>query len=46
MCVDGTPGSCVSCWSDTCTSQLHPVFNPVAPYQILLPTGVYLSDLD
>ena len=26
------PGICVLCLTDTCTSEVHPVFNPVAPY--------------
>ena len=26
------PGICVLCLADTCTSEVHPVFNPVAPY--------------
>ena len=26
------PGICVLCLADTCTSVVHPVFNPVAPY--------------
>ena len=26
------PGICVLCLPDTCTSEVHPVFNPVAPY--------------
>ena len=30
------PGICVLCLSDTCTSEVHPVFNPVAPYGYLL----------
>ena len=25
------PGICVLCLADTCTSEVHPVFNPVAP---------------
>ena len=33
------PGICVLCLSDTCTSEVHPVFNPVATY------GYLLSDL-
>ena len=28
------PGICVLCLADTCTSEVHPVFNPVAPYHI------------
>ena len=30
------PGICVLCLTDTCTSEVHPVFNPVAPYGYLL----------
>ena len=33
------PCICVLCLADTCTSEVHPVFNPVAPY------GYLLSDL-
>ena len=33
------PGICVLCLADTCTSEVHPVFNPVAPY------GYILSDM-
>ena len=29
-------GICVFCLSDTCTSEVHLVFNPVAPYGYLL----------
>ena len=29
---------CILCYADTCTSYVHPVFNPVAPYQYRLPT--------
>ena len=29
------PGICVLCLADTCTSEVHPVFNPVAPYGYL-----------
>ena len=31
------PGICVLCLADTCTSEVHPVFNPVAPYVYMLP---------
>ena len=34
-------GICVLCLADTCTSEVHPVFNPVAPYVYLLP-NMYL----
>ena len=30
------PGICVLCLADTCTSEVHPVFNAVAPYGYLL----------
>ena len=30
------PGICVLCLADTCTSEVHPVFNPVATYGYLL----------
>ena len=39
------PGICVLCLADTCTSEVHPVFNPVAPYGYLLP-NVYLFMAD
>ena len=39
------PAICVLCLADTCTSEVHPVFNPVAPYGYLL-SGLKLSDLD
>ena len=35
------PGICVLCLADTCTSEVHPVFNHVAPYGYLLP-NMYL----
>ena len=31
------PGICVLCLADTCASEVHQVFNPVAPYGYLLP---------
>ena len=37
------PGNCILCLADT--SQVHPVFNPVAPYRYLLP-NLYLSVAD
>ena len=37
FCVDEGPGTCVLCLADTCASEVHPVFNPVAPYGYLLP---------
>ena len=39
------PGICILGNADTCTSYVHPVFNPIAPYRYLLPT-VYLSVAD
>ena len=30
------PGICVFCLADTCTSEVHPVFNPVTSYGYLL----------
>ena len=39
------PGICVLCLADTCTSEVHPVFNHVAPYRYLLP-NLYLSVAD
>ena len=36
------PGICVLCLTDTCTSEVHPVFNPVAPYGYLLLTCICL----
>ena len=39
------PGTCVLCLMDTCTSEMHPVFNPVAPYGYLL-SDMYLFMAD
>ena len=39
------PGICVLCLADTCTSEVHPVFNPVAPYIYLL-SDMYLLVAD
>ena len=39
------PGICVLCLADTCTSEVHPVFNPVAPYGYLL-SDMYLFMAD
>ena len=39
------PGICVLCLADTCTSEVHPVFNPVAPYGYLL-SDMYLFMTD
>ena len=35
------PGICVLCLTDICASEVHPVFNHVAPYGYLLP-NMYL----
>ena len=35
------PGICVLCLADICTSEVHPVFNPVVPYGYLL-SDMYL----
>ena len=35
------PGICVLCLADTCASEVHPVFNPVAPFGYLL-SNMYL----
>ena len=39
------PCICVLCLADTCTSEVHPVFNPVAPYGYLL-SDMYLFKAD
>ena len=39
------PGICVLCLADTCTSEVHPVFNPVAPYGYLV-SDMYLFMAD
>ena len=39
------PGICVLCLADTCTSEVHPVFNPVAPYGYLF-SDMYLFMAD
>ena len=39
------PGICVLCLADTCTSQVHLVFNPVAPYGYLF-SDMYLFMAD
>ena len=39
------PGICVLCLADTYTSEVHPVFNPVAPYGYLL-SDMYLFMAD
>ena len=38
-------GIFVLCLADTCASEVHPVFNPVAPYGYLLP-NMYLFIAD
>ena len=46
----GGPGICVLFLTDTCASEVHPVFNPVAPYGYLLPNKdlfiVYITNPD
>ena len=39
------PGICVLCLADTCTSEVHPVFNPVALYGYM-PSDMYLFMAD
>ena len=39
------PGICVLCLADICASEVHPVFNHVAPYGYLLP-NMYLFMAD
>ena len=39
------PCICVLCLADTCTSEVHPVFNHVAPYAYLL-SDMYLFMAD
>ena len=39
------PGICALCLADTCASEVHPVFNHVAPYGYLLP-NMYLFIAD
>ena len=39
------PGICVLCLADTCTPQVHPMFNPVTPYGYLL-SDMYLFMAD
>ena len=39
------PGICVLCLADTCTSEVHSVFNPVAPYGYLF-SDMYLFMAD
>ena len=44
------PGIYALCLADTCASEVHPVFNPVAPYGYLLPNMylfiVYITNPD
>ena len=41
------PGICVLCLADTCASEVHPVFNPVAPYGNLLPNMyLFIADIN
>ena len=42
LCVMASLGICLA---DTCASEVHPVFNPVAPYGYLLP-NMYLFIAD
>ena len=40
------PGICVLCMADTCASEVHLVFNPVAPYGYQLPTMyLFIADI-
>ena len=39
------PGICVMCLADTCSFEVHPVFNPVVSYGYLLP-NLYLFIAD
>ena len=39
------PGICALCLADTCTSEVHPVFNPIAPYGYLF-SDMYLFMAD
>ena len=40
------PGICVLCFADTCASEVHQVFNPVACYEYLLPNMyLYIADI-
>ena len=45
LCRLAGPGICVLCLADTCTSEEHPVFNPVTPYGYLL-SDMYLFMAD
>ena len=37
------PGICVLCLADTCTYEVHPVFNPVGPYGYLFSDIYYFN---
>ena len=40
------PGICVLCLADTCASEVHPVFHPVAPYGYMLPSMyLFIADI-
>ena len=40
------PGIGVLCLTDTCASEVNPVFNPVAPYGYLLPNMcLFIADI-
>ena len=40
------PGICVLCLADTCTSEVHPVFNLVSPDGHLLSDGyLFMADI-
>ena len=40
------PRICALCLADTCASEVHPVFHPVAPHGYLLPNMYFfLSDI-
>ena len=40
------PGICVLCLADSCTSEVHPVFNLIAPYGYRLPyMYLFIADI-
>ena len=40
------PGVCILCLADTCASEVHPEFNPVAPYGYMLPyMYLFIADI-
>ena len=45
LCVDGGSRYLCLCLADICTSEVHPVFNPVAAYGYLL-SDMYLFMAD